>query len=162
MSATDLLDMRRFAAELRERRNKAALVLAPRLPEQRAYAARLAEALGVPHLDLLDRFCADPDLAAGLAVFSPDELLAFIRDEAAGSGAPLLVVSGIEFLLGAWLAQHDPKPFKEELCRQIETWESSPAFLLVVHHDPVFAAYRPQRFSGSRVVAKLSETLALT
>lgn len=154
----DLEDMRSFAVRLVERRNRAALLLSPDLAGQQSYAAQLANVLNVPHLDVLTRFQEDQTLLSRLAWFSLDDLLALIAEH---RKTPLLVVSGIEFLLGAWLSQQPPNPFKTDLCRKIEFWQQSPAFLLVTHEDPVFAAYQAQRFSGSRIVLHLSETLAL-
>ena len=87
-----------------------------------------------------------------------------IRDSfkliAAQKSQPLLVVSGMEFLLAAWLAQGDAKQVKRSLCQQIELWESPPAFLLVAQFDPVFASYQPTRHTG-QVIIELSQTLSL-
>lgn len=152
-----LEDLRDFAARLVERRNRAALLLHPRLPEQRAYAAQLAVWLQVPHLDVLDRFQSDEALSERVSYFTPDDLLALIGE----SAEPLLVVSGIEFLLGIWLCQGEASRVKADFCEKLELWERSPAFLLVTHEDPDFAAYRPGRHRGSRVVLPISETLAL-
>jgi hypothetical protein len=133
-------------------------MLCPDPTGQVAYASRLAKALDAPHLDMLTRFQQDQTLLARLSFFSFDDLLAFIAEHRESS---LLVVSGIEFLLGVWLSQNDPKPFKTDLCRRVEFWQQSPAFLLVTHEDPVFSSYHAQRFTGTRMVIHLSETLAL-
>lgn len=156
----DLIDMRQFSARLVDPagRNRAALLLSPDLTGQQSYAAQLAKALDAPHLDVLTRFQEDQTLLSRLAWFSVDDLLALIAEHQQN---PLLVVSGIEFLLGAWLSQHEPKPFKTDLCRKIEFWQQSPAFLLVTHEEPVFAAYQAQRHTGFPIVLHLSETLAL-
>ena len=156
----DLIDMRQFAARLVDPagRNRAAMLLSTDIAGQQAYAARLAKALDAPHLDMLTRFQEDQTLLARLSYFSFDDLLAFIADH---RQAPLLVVSGIEFLLGAWLSQNDPKPFKTDLCRKVEFWQQSPAFLLVTHEEPVFASYEAQRHTGFPIVLHLSDTLAL-
>ncbi len=153
-----LLDLIQFSRELATRRNKAALLLTPGLREQHACAAGIAAAIGAPHFDVLDRFQADPTLAGRLAGFSADDLFKLI---AAQKSQPLLVVSGIEFLLAAWLSQGEAKQVKRSLCQQIELWERPPAFLLVTQHDPIFAAYQPARHTGSRVIIELSQTLAL-
>lgn len=158
MTMPALEDMRQFAARLVERRNRAALLLTPDLPGQVEYAARLAHALDATHLDVLTRFQEDAALMARLSWFSPDDFFSWIGDHAPSR---LLVLSGIEFLLGAWISQGEPKQVKQSLCQKIELWTARPAFLLVTHEDPVFAAYQPQRHTGSRVVLHLSETLAL-
>jgi len=153
-----LEDMRQFAAALPSRRNKGAILLHPALPEQRSYAARLAAAVTARHLDVLARFQEDASLMSRLATFTTDDLLALVAEQA---DPPLVVVSGIEFLLGVWLSQREPKQVKQELCRKAELWERQPAFVLVTHEDPVLAGYQPERFPGTRVVLHTSQTLAL-
>lgn len=152
-----LIDLRAFAKELVARRNKAALLLTPELSRQRAYAAQVATAVDGFHLDVLDLFQADPSLTARLSAFSLDDLFTLIAEQK----EPLLIVSGIEFLLAAWLSQGQPKEVKLTLCHRIELWEKSPAFLLVTHHDPVFADYRPERYRGTQLILEMSKTLAL-
>jgi hypothetical protein len=152
-----LLDLIKFSRELVTRRNKAALILTPDIREQRACAAGIAAAIGVEHFDMLDLFQADAKLADNLPGFSADDLFKLIADHKA---QPLLVVSGIEFLLAAWLTQGDPKQVKLKLCQQIELWERVPAFILVAQQDPVFAAYKPTRYTGDLVI-QLSQTLSL-
>ena len=151
--------MREFAAELIGRRNRAALLLTPDLAGQCDYAARLAASLQAQHLDVLSHFEKDGTLLARVAMFSPDDLLALIAEH---GDQPLIVVTGIEFLLGVWLSQGEPKRVKQDFCYKLEVWQQKPAFLLVTHEDPVFDAYQPQRFPGTRVVLHTSETLALT
>jgi len=153
-----LKDMHRIAAEVIDRRNTALLLLTPDIREQRAYAAQLASALEGFHLDVLDQFRADEALTARLVTFTFDDLLSLIADQ---KGHRLVVVSGIEFLLGSWLSQGEPNQFKRSLCHQIELWEKQPAFILVTQDDPTFAAYLPDRRRDSVVVLKLSDTLAL-
>jgi len=155
---TALLDLRQFVAELKGRRNKAALLLAPDLLEQRSYAAQIAVAVGGFHLDVLDLFQTDESLTSRLATFSTGDLFQLIG---AHADRGFLVVSGIEFLLAAWLSQGNPKEIKRLLCQKIELWENNPSFLLVARQDPVFAAYKPERFTGSDIVIQMSQTLAL-
>ena len=154
----ELIDMHRFAAELKSRRNRAALLLCPHLGEQRSYAAQLAGAIGADHVDVLERFQQDESLMERLVIFSIDDLLALIAGQ---RNQPLVVVSGIEFLLGAWLSQGDPKQVKRFLCQKIELWTGQPAFILVTQEDSTLAGYQPERHSGGRVVIRLSETLSL-
>jgi len=154
----DLEDMRTFAARLVERRNRAALLLTPDLAGQQSYAAQLAAMLDATHLDVLTRFQEDGTLLSRLSTFSFDDLLNLISEH---RDRRLAVVSGIEFLLGVWLTQHEPKQFKADICRKVEYWEGTPAFILVTHEDPVFFAFQPERFPGTQVVLHTSETLAL-
>lgn len=153
-----LLDLIQFSRELTARRNKAALLLTPDLPAQRTCAEQIAAAVGAAHLDVLDRFQSDSSLVEQLAGFSADDLFKLL----AAQKSPLLIVSGIEFLLAAWISQGDPKQVKLKLCQQIELWERAPAFLLVTQQDPVFADYQPTRHRGSRIVIQLSQTLSLS
>jgi hypothetical protein len=152
-----LLDLKKFSSALTARRNKAAMLLTPDLPSQRPYAEQIAEAVGAVHLDMLDRFLSDTSLTEKLAGFSSDDLFKFL----AAQKSPLLIVSGIEFLLAAWISQGDAKQVKLNLCQQIELWEQNPALLLVVQQDSVFADYQQTRHTGSQIVIQLSQTLSL-
>lgn len=156
-----LLDLLQICRELPARRNKAALLLAPDLREQRACAAQIATAAGAVHFDVLDAFQADAALTGRLAGFSSDDFLALVSAQKA---TPLLIVSGLEFLLAAWLSQDNPKDVKRSFCHKIEMWEGrdKQPFLLVTQHDPVFAGHAPSRFTDGRIVIPLSETQALS
>ncbi len=154
-----LIDLPQFCRELAARRNKAAMLLVPDLREQRDHAIRTAAATGAFHLDLLAHFQAHPELASSIATFGSDdffELVASHRDH------PLLVVSGIEFLLAVWISQGDAKQVQRQFCRSIEFWERSPAFLLVACHHPVLATYLPERLTGGQIVMELSQSASLT
>jgi hypothetical protein len=154
-----LLDLIKFSSELAARRNKAALLLTPDVREQHNLAARLANTLSVPHLDVLDRFRADTELTEQIAGFAPTDFFKLVGKE---KSAPLLVISGIEFLLASWIAQSDAKQVKRNFCQQIELWSQKPAFLLVAQQDSIFAEYLPTRHTGSPIIIQLSQTLALT
>ena len=155
-----LLDLLQFCRELPARRNKGALLLTPDPREQRTCAAQIAAAAGAVHFDVLDAFQADAALTGRLAGFSSDDFLRLV----AAQKSPLLIVSGLEFLLAAWLSQGSPKEVKRQFCQQIELWDGrdNPAFLLVTQQDAVFAGYEPTRYKGSRIVIPLSETQALS
>ena len=152
-----LLDLKKFAAELAMRRNKAALLLTPDLTAQRTCAEQIATAIGATHLDLLDRFQSDVGLTAQLPGFSPDDFFKLLSAEK----TKFVVVSGLEFLLAAWISQDDAKTVKLKLCQSIELWERTPALLLVVQPDSIFADYQPTRHRGSQVIIHLSQTLSL-
>ncbi|MBV8278871.1 MAG: hypothetical protein JO170_26920 [Verrucomicrobia bacterium] len=156
-----LLDLLKFCRELPARRNKAALLLTPDLREQRACAAQIAGAAGATHFDVLDAFQVDGTLSERFASFSSVEFFALV---AAQKAEPLLIVSGLEFLLAAWLSQDDQNEVKRRFCHQIEMWEGrhKQPFLLVTHRDPVFAAYTPARFTDGPLVIKLSQTLSFS
>lgn len=153
-----LLDLIQFSRELANRRNKAALLLTPDVREQHQIAAQLATALGAPHLDVLDRFQADAKLTEQIASFAPADFFKLVAKE---KSSPLVIVSGLDFLLAIWIAQGDAKQVKLDLCRQIELWEQKTPFLLVAQQDSVFADYTPTRHTGSQVIIQLSQTLAL-
>jgi hypothetical protein len=153
-----LLDLLEFSKELIARRNKAALLLTPDVTEQRAYANKLAGSVDAPHFDVLDRFQSDTKLSERLGGFSMGDLFALIAEQRLHS---LVIISGVEFVLAAWLSQEDPKHVKHELCKKVELWERTPAFILVAQYDPVMAAYKPSRHTAGHLVIKLSETLSL-
>ena len=154
-----LIDLPHECRNLVTRRNKAAMLLVPDLREQHAHAARTAAATGGFHLDVLDHFQAHPELASRIAVFGINDLLELV---ASHRDHPLLVVSGLEFLLAIWLSQGDARQVKRDLSRRIELWERTPAFLLVTGHDPVLATYQPERHTGGHLVMELSHTAALS
>lgn len=156
-----LLDLLKFCRGLPARRNKAALLLTPDLHEQRACAAQIAAATDATHLDVLDAFRVDATLMERFAGFSSDEFFALV---AAQKVQPLLIVSGLEFLLAAWLSQDNPNEVKRRFCHQIEMWEGrhKQPFLLVTLEDPVFASYAPGRFTDGPLVIKLSQTLSIS
>lgn len=154
-----LIDLPQFCRELPARRNKAAMLLVPDLRELRAHAARTTAAAGAFHLDLLDHFQATPDLTAKIGAFGIDEFLELVASQ---REHPLLVVSGIEFLLAIWISQGDAREVKLDLCRRLELWERIPAFLIVTAHSPVLATYQPDRHTSGPLVMELSHTAALT
>jgi hypothetical protein len=156
-----LLDLLKFCRELPARRNKAALLLTPDLREQRACAAHIAAVAGARHFDVQDAFQVDATLTERFAGFSSDEFFALV---AAQKAQPLLIVSGLEFLLATWLSQDNPNEVKRRFCHQIEMWEGrdKQPFLLVTQQDPVFAAYAPGRFIDGPLVIKLSQTLSFS
>lgn len=158
MSATELTDLRELAASLPGRRNKAAMVLHPQITEQRTYAADLANAVGWPHLDLLNVFTDNPELTERLVVFSMSDFFDYLAQQKNAAG---LVVSNVEFVLAAWLAQGKPRDVKTEFCSRVELWERSPAFLLVTYDEAVLSNYQPTRHTGSPLILKTSQTLAL-
>jgi hypothetical protein len=153
-----LTDLKQFSGELMARRNKATMLLTTDLREQHNCAAQLAAAIGAPHLDLLDCFQADAGLNARLGAFTMDDFLALV---AARVTQPFIVVSGVEFLLAAWLSQDEPKQVRRDFCFKLEHWEGRPAFILVAQHDPLFAGYQPRRHTGLFAI-ELSQVKAFT
>ncbi len=155
-----LLDLIQFCRELPARRNKAALLLMPELNGQREYAAQIASAASAAYFDVLDAFQADATLSERLAGFSSDDFFRLITSQS----APLVIISGLEFLLAAWISQGDPNQVKRQFCQQIELWDSreKPAFLLVAQVDAIFSQYEPTRYRGSRIVISLADTQALS
>jgi hypothetical protein len=157
MTASPLIDMRSFATELRERRNKAAMVLTPDIQKQREYAQQLAAATDGFHLDVLDYFRTDKTLTANLVTFTMADFFALV---ASFESKKLVILSGIEFLLGAWLSMRDPRQVKFDLCKQVELWEKRPAFILVTQYEPALTDYEPERHS-SPIIFEVSKTLSL-
>lgn len=158
MSHMNLINLREHSAALLQRRNKAAVVLYPKITEQRNYAQQLASAVGWPHFDLLNEFSEKADLTDQLVAFSMSDFFDYLKQQKSSNG---IVVSNIEIVLTAWIAQGTPVDIKNDFCSRVELWERSPALLIVTQNDPVFANYQPTRHTDSRLIMKTSDTLAL-
>lgn len=154
----DAINMVKFAAILiQRRRGRACAVLTRDFQGQKAWAKDLAAQADAEHLDLLDHFIANPDLAAQLSEFSVDRLFASFKKI---TPKPLLVVTGAEFLKATWSAQPGAE---EDFARHLETWESQPALLFVLQHTSALADYKfSSRLQGQTFVIAQEDTLALS
>ena len=99
----DAVNMVKLVEELAKRpRGKACIVLTHDYTGQKPWAAELAQQTGSEHLDLLEVFAQNPDLADLVSTFSVGSLFNFVKQH---RNAPVLIVSGLEFLKAAWSAQ---------------------------------------------------------
>ena len=152
------VNMVKFAATLVKRpKGRACIVLTRDCQGQKAWAKELAAQSGAQHIDLLDHFVGDTDLAARISEFSVDHLFDFLRGVTASS---LAIVTGTEFLKATWSAQRSAE---EDFARHVETWESRPALLFLVQHTNALADYKfSSRLQGQTFVVAQKDTLALT
>lgn len=136
-------------------RGRACVVLTHRYEGQREWAAELARQAGADHLDLLTLFAQDALLAADIGQLSVSGLFDFLKER---SAAPLLVVSGIEFLKATWSGQASAS---EHFASMVETWDRNPCLCFVLQYDSTLTARPFRRFRQYQFVVDQKETLAL-
>ncbi|MDD3580053.1 MAG: hypothetical protein PHW74_03410 [Desulfobacca sp.] len=153
----DAINMVELVAELAKRpRVRACLVLTHDYRGQKPWAAELARQTGAEHLDLLDQFVQNPDLAARVSTFSVAALFDYLKNY---RNSPVLIVSRLEFLKAVWSAQPQTLP---EFISRVETWHQSPALLFIIQSDPALAEIRSTRYPQYTFSVDIRETLALT
>ena len=153
----DAIDMIKLADGLPKRpRGRACIVLSRDYFAQKPWAAELAKRTGVEHIDLLDVFGADDDLAMRVSSFSVKELFNLLQSR---SSSPVLIVTGAEFIKATWSANISAI---EQFASQVETWGRSPALLFVMQFDSELAKRKFKRFRQYKFVVDQKETLALT
>jgi hypothetical protein len=80
----------------------------------------------------------------------------FLKDR---SQAPVLIISGMEFLKATWTGQSNSV---EEFASQVQTWNKSPCLLFVLQYDKLLARYDfGHRFRQYTFVVDQKETRAL-
>ena len=136
-------------------RGRACIVLTHAYEGQKEWAAELARQTGSEHIDLLELFAKDTDLSSKIGQLLVPRLFEFLKDR---SPAPVLIVSGMEFLKATWSGQSNAV---EQFASQIKTWDKSPCLLFAVQYDKELAKYDfGKRFSYTFVIDQ-KETLAL-
>jgi len=145
-----------FVQKLPDRgRGSACVVLSHDFAGQKSWAAELARQADASHLDLLELFAADQQLAARLREFSVAKLFDFL---AGFAGKPVLVVSGLEFLKATWSGLPTAT---EEFASRVETWPGKPALLFVMQYDKALADRDFSRFKQYAFVIDQGETIKL-
>jgi len=139
----------------KRRRGSGCIVLTEDCAEQKSWAAKLAGLTESRHIDLLDYFDSDPELAGRVGSLTVDELFILF---ATFKDSKVLIVTGLEFLRAAWAGQSNAL---ESLAHRIETWESSPALLLVTQFDAGLARRKFKRHPGQVFLVNQKETYAL-
>jgi hypothetical protein len=153
---SDGIDAVALVAELATRaRGRACIVLTHDHAGQKQWAAELARQTGSDHLDLLDLFAADPELAGRVQEFSVARLFEHL---AGYSEKPVLVVSGLEFLKATWSGLVSAG---EEFASQVETWRGTPALLFVMQYDKALADRDFTRHKQYAFVIDQRETIKL-
>lgn len=137
-------------------RCRACIVLTHTYQGQRDWAATLARQTGAMHLDLLDAFARDQELAASLRSFSVSALFDYLKQHNAAS---TLIVSRMEFLKATWSGQPN---FTTTFVNLVERWNTNPALLFVLQYDKSLAnASFTKRYGSIPFLVDQKETLAL-
>lgn len=145
-----------LARELpRRRRGRACIVLTETTDGRQAWADKLAAKSDGMHLDLLDHFAKNTDLAAKTGMFDVDDLFDMLK---AMQDETLLVVTGIEFLRAIWMARSGTL---ETLAQRVEFWQDKPALIFVMQYETALAKRDfNKRFDGLFLVHQ-NDTLAI-
>jgi hypothetical protein len=136
-------------------RGRACIVLTHDFTRQKDWAAALAQKTHSEHINLLDLFVQDKSLSEKVSHFLVPELFDFLKNR---SQAPVLIVSGLEFLKAPWAGQ---AKVMEQFASQVETWNNSPSLLFVLQYDKTLANHTFRRFRQYTFVIDQKETLAL-
>lgn len=136
-------------------RGRACIVLTHEYEGQKEWAAELARQTESEHLDLLELFSEDADLIKKISQFLIPNLFEFLKGY---DKAPVLIVSGIEFLKATWSGQTNSV---EQFTTHVETWNQKPCLLFVLQYDKIIATREFRRYRQYTFVVDQKETLAL-
>lgn len=136
-------------------RGKACIVLTHEYEGQREWAMELARQTDSEHIDLLELFDKDQNLGNMIGQFLVPSLFDFLKGR---SQAPVLIISGMEFLKASWAGQSNSI---EQFASHVETWNQNPCLLFVLQYDKVIATREYRRFRQYTFVVDQKETLAL-
>lgn len=136
-------------------RGRACVVMTRDYASQREWATKLAEMAGSEHIDLLDLFHGEEQLADNLAIWTPEGMFTLLQDRVKQGTA---VVSGIEFLKASWSGRPNGA---EEFAARLETWQDDPALVFVMQYDKAIAERPFRRFRQYTFVVDQRETIAL-
>ncbi len=152
----DAVDIVQLVRNLSTRsRGRACIVLTHEYSGQKGWASELARRTNSEYIDLLNLFAEDRSMSERLREFLVPELFEFLRDR---TKAPVLIISGIEFLKATWSGQ--PSSI-EQFASQVETWKDSPALLFVMQYDKPVATRQFLRHRQYTFVVDQKETIAL-
>jgi hypothetical protein len=150
------IDIVKLVKDLPSRpRGRACIVFSQEYVGQKEWAAELARLVGADHLDLLDHFSANDDLAEKVSAFSVEKFFEFCRSK---SSSKVLIISGLEFLKATWAAQ--PVAL-ETFAHRVETWDQFPALLIIIQFDPILAKKEFKRFPQYLFLIDQKDTLSL-
>ena len=136
-------------------RGRACIVLTHEYKGQREWAMELAHQTDSEHIDLLELFDKDQTLGNKIGQFLVPSLFDFLKGR---SQAPVLIISGMEFLKASWTGQSNSI---EQFASHVETWNQNPCLLFVLQYDKVIATREYRRFRQYTFVVDQKETLAL-
>ena len=147
-------DMIEVVKEIPKRpRGRACLVMTEDYFGQKEWGAHLADLTLMQHVDLLDEFTTDSTLALRVSSFSVTRLFDYLRTK---NQSPLLIVTGLDFLRATWIDNT-----VEQFAQQIETWDKTPALLIVLQYSDALANRKFTRFSDKTFVIEQKNTLKL-
>jgi len=136
-------------------RGRACIVLTHEYEGQKEWAAELARQTDSEHLDLLELFSENANLGSKIGQFLIPNLFEFLKGY---DKAPVLIVSGIEFLKATWSGQTNSV---EQFTTHMETWNQKPCLLFVLQYDKTIATREFRRYRQYTFVVDQKETLAL-
>ena len=136
-------------------RGRACIVLTHEYEGQKEWAAELARQTESEHLDLLELFSEDAELSKKISQFLIPNLFEFLKGY---DKAPVLIVSGIEFLKATWSGQANSV---EQFASYVETWNQKPCILFVLQYDKIIVTRQFRRYRQYTFVVDQKETLAL-
>jgi hypothetical protein len=154
---SDPVNMIQFVKDLSRRpKARAAVVLTHEYKGQKEWAEELARQTESEHLDLLELFSQDVNLGNKIGQFQIPNLFDFLKGF---DKAPVLIVSGIEFLKATWSGQANSV---EQFVSRVQTWNQSPCLLFILQHEKLIATYDfGNRYRQYTFVVDQKETLAL-
>jgi len=154
---SDPVNMVLFVKELSRRpKARAAVVLTREYEGQKEWAEELARKTDTEHINLIDLFSGEPELSNRIEQFSVQHLFNYLKKK---SQAPVLIISGMEFLKATWTSQ--PKA-DQEFASRVQTWNQSPCLLFILQYDKLIATYDfGNRYRQYTFVVDQKETLAL-
>jgi hypothetical protein len=136
-------------------RGRACIVLSHAYEDQKEWAAKLARQTNSEHLDLLGLFARDAGFGSQISRFMISTFFDFLK----GYGnAPVLIVSGMEFLKATWSGQANST---EAFASHLEFWDRKPCLLFVLQYDKIIATREFSRYRQYPFVVDQKETLAL-
>ena len=136
-------------------RGRACIVLTHEYNGQKEWAAELASQTGSEYLDILQLFSDTAELSENLNKFLIPQLFDLLQQH---DKAPVLIVSGIEFLKATWSGHSNST---EEFASRVETWNQHPSILFVMQYDKTIATREFRRYRQYTFVVDQKETLAL-
>ena len=136
-------------------RGRACVVLTHDYEGQKEWAAELARQTGSEHIDLLKLFIQEKILGDKVAQFLVPKLFDFLESR---SQAPVLIISGMEFLKATWTGQSNAV---KQFASRIQTWNKNPCLLFVLQYDKILATYDFGKRHQYTYIVDQRETLAL-
>lgn len=136
-------------------RGRACVVLTHDNQGQKEWAAELGRQTRSEHIDLLELFTQEKTLGDKVAQFLVPKLFDFLESR---SQAPVLIISGMEFLKATWTGQSNAV---KQFASRIQTWSKNPCLLFVLQYDKILATYDFGKRHQYTYIVDQRETLKL-